>query len=261
MPRARKRVPRKKPREISEALVLCVIAGALGVAGILWWLLHRRPAPLEAGPPPEIEAVRSSISELRDSLQVVVTWVPGRFRRLTLLDTLRVSVVPQSGYPSESQPRAVGSPTGEQRADTVTLPLPPTGPSLTGYSCVAVYHPREPLDQSCTNWQYVRPSARFDSTAPQPSGQLVVRPSGLQVDPDVGGSCGRWQQSHPGQSPWILTNRTAIPDCTGLNLKPTVAKFCAFVLLPDGRRLKTANSINDRYCDELFVEWARERYS
>jgi hypothetical protein len=32
-------------------------------------------------------------------------------------------------------------------------------------------------------------------------------------------------------------------------------------VLQDGRILKTSNSMNNRYCDELFAEWARERYS
>jgi hypothetical protein len=32
-------------------------------------------------------------------------------------------------------------------------------------------------------------------------------------------------------------------------------------VLPDGRRIKTTNSADNDYCDELFEEWARERYS
>jgi hypothetical protein len=40
-----------------------------------------------------------------------------------------------------------------------------------------------------------------------------------------------------------------------------VAQFCAFAVMPDGRRVKTRNSSNNRYCDELFAEWIRERYS
>ena len=45
------------------------------------------------------------------------------------------------------------------------------------------------------------------------------------------------------------------------NDKPIVAQFCAFAVLRDGSRAKTANSSNSRYCDELFAEWIRERYS
>jgi hypothetical protein len=58
---------------------------------------------------------------------------------------------------------------------------------------------------------------------------------------------------------WIDVNRTAVPDCTGPNGKPTVAQFCAFAVLADGRRVKTANSAKIRYCEELFQEWIRQR--
>jgi hypothetical protein len=40
-----------------------------------------------------------------------------------------------------------------------------------------------------------------------------------------------------------------------------VAQFCAFMVLSDGRKVKAANSANSVYCDELFEEWTRERYS
>jgi hypothetical protein len=76
-------------------------------------------------------------------------------------------------------------------------------------------------------------------------GRIVVQPTGLQVDPDVGGRCAEWQRTHPGESVWITVNRAAIGECTGVNGKPTVAQFCA----------------NNGYCEELFVEWTRERYS
>jgi hypothetical protein len=52
-----------------------------------------------------------------------------------------------------------------------------------------------------------------------------------------------------------------VPECTGPNARPTVAQFCAFAVLPDRRRVKTTNSANNSYCDELFEEWIRERYS
>ncbi len=87
------------------------------------------------------------------------------------------------------------------------------------------------------------------------------QPTGLQVDQDVEGACARWQLAHPADSVWIEVNRTAVPECTGPNRKPTVAQFCTFAVLPDGRRVKTANSVNNPYCEELFVEWLRERVS
>jgi UDP-N-acetylmuramyl pentapeptide synthase len=65
----------------------------------------------------------------------------------------------------------------------------------------------------------------------------------------------------PRHSVWYTVNKAAVAECTGPNGKPTVAQFCAFAVLPDGRRVKSANSANNRYCDELFVEWTRDRYS
>jgi hypothetical protein len=118
-------------------------------------------------------------------------------------------------------------------------------------------HKGELPEESCTPWQYVRP----DAAAQAAFTRIVVQPRGLQVDPDVGGRCSYWQQTHPGQSVWIKVNQTAVAACTGPNSKPTVAQFCAFAVLPGGRRVKTANSVNSDYCDELFEDWARQRYS
>ena len=70
--------------------------------------------------------------------------------------------------------------------------------------------------------------------------RIVVQPEGLQVDPDLNGRCATWQQRNPGQSVWVTVNRQAIQECTGPNGKPTVAQFCAFAVLADGRRVKTA---------------------
>jgi hypothetical protein len=89
--------------------------------------------------------------------------------------------------------------------------------------------------------------------------RIVVQPEGQQVDPDRGGRCAAWQRAHPGVSVWIEVNREAVPDCTGANGRPTVAKFCAFAILADGRRVKTAASMNDEYCERLFQAWIRER--
>jgi hypothetical protein len=252
---------RKRKRPNLETIFLFVVAVPLALAALFWWQLRDPPQPAKPILPLEIEAVRSTVSESRDSLQVVVAWETNSFWPLGSTDSLRVQVVADSGYPGGSQPKVLGFPTGKQQADTANLPMPAPGQSVIGYSCAAVIHPGMPLDQSCTGWQYVRPSAAFDSAAGRGAGQIVIQPGGLQVDPDVDGSCARWQKSHPSQSVWILINRTAVPECTGSNLKPTVAKFCAFAVLPGGRRVKTANSTNDRYCDELFVEWTRERYS
>jgi hypothetical protein len=203
----------------------------------------------------EATEVRSTISPWADSLQVVVAW------DLTLStpegqpDSVRIKVVPATGSDSliSTQPPTVF-------ADTAYLVAPAAGQTLTGSSCVAAHHPDAPLTEVCTPWQYVRPAATAQAGIAVPQ-RIVIQPVGLQVDPDVGGKCAAWQRAHPGESVWIAVNRAAVRDCTGENGKPTVAQFCAFVVLADGRRMKAANSANNSYCDELFEEWTRERYS
>jgi hypothetical protein len=196
--------------------------------------------------------VRSSISEVADSLQVVVSW------ELTLAepsgrpDSIRIKVVPE-----QQQRTIVSVQSSAHLADTLYVPAPPRGQTLSGTSCATAEHFEVMPEESCTPWQYVRPSA----AAPSDVNRIVIRPGGLQVDPDVNGRCAEWQRTHPGQSVWITINRTAVPECTGPNRKPTVAQFCAFAVLPDGRRVKTSSSSNSSYCEELFVEWRRELYS
>jgi hypothetical protein len=202
----------------------------------------------------EARDVRSEISLLDDSLQVVVSWdltlsVPeGR------ADSIRVEVISR-----EAQDSVVGFQAANQAADTVYLRAPVPGFSASGRSCVGAIHQTMPTAEACTPWQYVRPAA----TAQVGSlvSRIVVQPHGLQVDPDIGGRCAAWQQAHPHESVWTRINQVAVPDCTGPNGKPTVAQFCAFAVLPDGRRTKTANSAGNSYCDQLFEEWSRERES
>jgi hypothetical protein len=79
------------------------------------------------------------------------------------------------------------------------------------------------------------------------------------VDPDLDARCATWQQRNPGQSVWVTVNRQAIQECTGPNGKPTVAQFCAFAVLADGKRVNTVNSAKVKYCDELFRKWSEER--
>jgi hypothetical protein len=154
----------------------------------------------------------------------------------------------------------VGFQAANQLADTLLLAAPPAGEIITGVSCVSAFHPGQMQEEACTPWQFVRPMAT-DEAAGATAQRIVVQPAGLQVDPDVTGACARWQQAHPSESVWIEVNQTAVPDCTGPNRKPTVAQFCAFAVLPDGRRAKTANSANNPYCQVLFEEWIRERFS
>jgi hypothetical protein len=196
--------------------------------------------------------VHSAVSELADSLQVVVSWDLTLSPPSGVPDSIRVKVVREQ--PPDS---LVSMQAANQLADTLYLPAPPAGQTVQAVSCVMAEHKGELPEESCTPWQYVRPTAAAQVAATH----IVVQPRGLQVDPDVGGRCAYWQQTHPGESVWVKVNQTAVPACTGPNSKPTVAQFCAFAVLPGGRRVKTANSANNDYCDELFEEWARERYS
>jgi hypothetical protein len=168
---------------------------------------------------------------------------------------VRVTVIPGAGSDS-----LISMQPATRFADTTMLLAPAPGQTLAGTSCVAAQHLNDPITNVCTPWQYVRPAASAQAGVAVAQ-RIIIQPSGLQVDPDVGGKCAEWQRTHPGQSVWIDVNRAAVPECTGANGKPTVAQFCAFMVLDDGRRVKTANSANSSYCDELFVEWTRERYS
>jgi hypothetical protein len=227
---------------------LTMVVLTLMLEGFLW---HRPPQPLLPSLSQATE-VRSTLSELADSLRVVVSWDLTLAEPTGRPDSIRIRVV------QDQPPHAVTAiQSSTQLADTVYLPMPGRGQTLSGVSCAAAEHLGPAPDESCTPWQYVRPSASPTGTV----NDIVIRPTGLQVDPDVDGRCARWQQENPDRSVWIAVNQTAVPECTGPNKKPTVAQFCAFAVLPDGRRVKTANSLNNSYCDELFVEWSRELYS
>jgi hypothetical protein len=253
--RRRRSEPPKPPPPVFNArnlviyLVLAVITAALMVEGFLKDRPQHLPLPTLSYP----TEVRSAISEQADSLQVVVSWDLTLSEPEGRPDSIRIRVVPQRQDPGL---RSIQG--GLQWADTVYLPAPPRGQTLSGISCASADHPGEVVAESCTPWQYVRPAAEPSSGGVS---QVVIRPRGLQLDPDIGGRCAAWQRAHPDQSVWIVVNRTAVPECTGPNRKPTVAQFCAFLVLPGGRRMKSANSNNDSYCEELFVEWSRELYS
>jgi hypothetical protein len=226
--------------------------GGVVAALMLDGYLSHRPQHLALPSLSQATEVRSAVSETPDSLQVVVSWDLTLAAPAGAPDSIRVTVIRQ---PSDS---LVSIQRAGQLADTLFLPLPAAGKTVQALSCVSAEHQRELPDESCTPWQYVRPGAAAAAVA---ATRIVVQPSGLQVDPDVGGRCAYWQQTHPGESVWLAVNQTAVPACTGPNAKPTVAQFCAFAVLPDGRRVKTTNSSNNDYCDELFEEWTRERIS
>jgi hypothetical protein len=242
-----------------------VVYAALGVLVALLMFngaLTDRPGSV---PLPELSQaadVRSTILTSADSLQIVVAWDLTLSPPEGLPDSVRVRVIPQG------TDTLISTQSSRERADTAYIPAPKAGQTASGISCVTAVHTEEqPVEEACTPWQYVRPLAAAPPAAPATRAaaagprQIIVEPSGLQVDPDIGGKCAEWQRTHPQDSVWIEVNSRAVPDCTGPNRKPTVAQCCAFALLPDGRRLKTKNSSNNSYCDELFDEWIRERYS
>jgi hypothetical protein len=259
------------PRRRRWPLVVGALIVLLAVGG--WVFRDRLFPPRPTLPKASIDAVKSDVSQRGDSLDVVVSWTLSEAPLSGLVDSVRVEVILASGDSSR-----VAMLPGSRRADTVRLGVPPAGQATAGTSCVSTLYLGRLSHERCTPWQFVRPSANAvapDTTAldttPRKSGRskrpahvsritrIVVHPEGQQVDPDVGGHCAEWQRRHPQESVWIDVNRTAVPDCTGPNGKPTVAQFCAFALLDDGRRVKTANSSKNPYCEELFEEWIRER--
>jgi hypothetical protein len=248
--------PTPRPLHLRNILIYFAI-GILVLALMLDGFLLDRPHQLPLPPLSQATEVRSTLSETADSLQVIVSWDLTLADSTGRPDSIRIKVLPR-----EQQQTFVAMQSSTQLADTLYLPAPSPGQTVTGFSCAAAEHPGVPPEESCTPWQYIRPAATA-AAAPGANviNRIVIRPGGLQVDPDVNGRCAKWQRIHPDQSVWIAVNRIAVPDCTGPNRKPTVAQFCAFAVLPDGRRVKTANSSNNGYCEELFVEWSRESYS
>jgi hypothetical protein len=255
--RRRKKRPARPdaPTPPTERTWLIYAALTVGTAGLMFnGYLSDRPIRPPLPNLAQATDVKSDIKAADDSLMVVVTWDLTLSVPQGIPESVQVRLIPEQPPDTlrSSQP-------GHALADTIYLPAPPPGQSAKGLSCVAAQHGRDSLEEACTAWQYIRPSAT--SMAMTISPQIVLQPSGLQVDPDVGGRCAEWQRTHGDDSVWIEVNLTAVPECTGPNWKPTVAQFCAFAVLPNGRRVKTSSSINNAYCDELFAEWMRERYS
>jgi hypothetical protein len=231
---------------------LGLLVGGLMLSGFLL----DQPETLPLPPLAQATDVRSTIWESPDSMQIEVAWDLTLSEPEGLPDSIRVRVIRDPADTTTMTHHGSGL------SDTAYLPASKPGQTVKGFSCVAAQHGAElPLEEVCTPWQYVRPVASASAGTGPVVRQIVVQPNGLQVDPDVDGRCAEWQRTHPPDSVWIEVNLTAVPECTGPNNKPIVAQFCAFAVLPDGRRAKTTNSSNSRYCDELFAEWIRERYS
>jgi hypothetical protein len=254
-----------------------VLASVIAVVAVAGWLFRARLFPTPPlVPKANIDSVTSEVAQRGDSLDVVVAWVLSKGPLAGLVDSVRIEVDVES---SDSSRVAMFPAT--RGVDTLRFGVPPVGQATAGTSCVATLSLGRLSHERCTPWQFVRPSATavapestLGDTVPRKRGRhqpatattpriarIVIHPEGQQVDPDLGGRCAGWQRQHPGQSVWIEVNRTAVPDCTGPNGKPTVAQFCAFAVLEDGRRIKTANSARNPYCEQLFEEWVRERVS
>jgi hypothetical protein len=260
---------RKPPRWTMVLLLLAL----LGVGGTGLWIIRLRMRPQRPADLSTAVGVRSEISVAGDSLDVVVFWRLTEPLSAAPADSVRIEV----GVGNGAEPRVLLTP-NTHSTDTLRIPAPKTGETASGYSCVAAVHGPRLSREACTPWQYVRPSAqapsgpvvvdtaprapaRKQARAPAPVSvvQIVIQPAGQQVDPDLGGRCAAWQQRNPTRTVWIEVNQEAVPECMGPNGRPTVAQFCAFALLTDGRRVKTAGSTNSAYCDRLYQEWIRER--
>jgi hypothetical protein len=259
-----------RPRPWGKWLASVLLLGALAYGVSYFYQLKMRPSD----PAIVAEHVRSEVTSSRDSLEIVVSWRLADRVGAPEPDSVRVEV----GL-DNSDPSVVILP-ARRRSDTLRIAAPPAGSTGMGHSCVSAVQAGRLSGERCTPWQFVRPAADTSpantqsgdtankKTANKPGTakaasvlRLVVRPSGQQVDPDVGGKCAAWQRDNPGESVWLEVNRAAVPECMGPNGKPTVAQFCAFAVLQDGKRVKTESSTNDPYCEELYQEWARERIS
>src|SRR3954471_19822317 len=244
-------LPTPRPPNIRNWLIYAGLTAL--VAGLMLdGSLQHRPQHLPLPRMAYAVEVRTALAAVGDSLQVVVSWDLTLSEPSGRPDSVLIRVTPdQDGKP------VLATQVPDLLSDTVYLAGPGRGKTLNGVSCVAAEHSDARVDESCTPWQYVRPSVAAAASV----NRIVIRPSGLQVDPDIDGRCAQWQRNHPGHSVWLRVNETAVPECTGPNRKPAVAQFCAFAVLPDGKRVKTATSSNSPYCEELFVEWSRELYS
>ncbi len=260
-------VSRGPVRPFLLLLFLAVVAAGL-------WVAYDRTRSMSRPPSAEAVDVRSTVYPEGDSLEVAVTWVLSADSGQFAPESVRVEV----GL-SDGPEASVSTQSADRTTDTLRVTAPEPGQTASGYSCVAPIHRGQLRRETCTPWQFVLPAAdtaptgaardtagpaagRRTAAAREPRvTRIVVQPGGLQVDPDLEGKCARWQRQYPNRSVWVEVNRRAVPECTGPNGKPTVAQFCAFAVLEDGRRVMTENSSSNRYCDRLFREWASERVS
>jgi hypothetical protein len=248
-------------------VLLFLAAGGLAA----WYFLLRPPVPTVTRAVRATD-VRSTVVQEGDSLEVAVDWRLVMPRGREVAESARVEVGVNEGAISQ-----VATVPASEYSDTLKVPSPEPGQTVTGYSCVAPMIRGRLVPESCTPWQFVRPTAgqTKEDSAPAAGGgrterppgktrgaevsRIVVQPEGIQVDPDLNARCAEWQRRNPDRSVWVAVNKQAVRECTGPNGKPTVAQFCAFAVLADGRRVKTVSSEKVAYCDELFRSWKEER--
>lgn len=261
------REPPKPWWHASRPVVAALVATAVGLLAVGLALWHLKPwetqaesaartvdttmaAAAAADPAASVVGrVRTRLTRQGDSLIVVTRWsMTGRPVEVRV--ALAGDTVEATGYPAV------------RLADTTTMAAPAPGGSVDGVSCVRAVGE---AGERCTPWRFVRPSAAARSAAGGGRGgrgvRIVVRPDGLQVDPDTGGACAEWRAANPREDLWLEVNERAVPECMGPNDRPVVAQFCAFALLPGGRKAKTASASNNPYCDQEFLRWVNERAS
>jgi hypothetical protein len=140
------------PPNIRNWTIYAALAALVAALMVDGFLRHRPPS---AALPTYSQAteVRSTIAEVADSLQVVVSWDLTLSGPAGRPDSIRIKV---TADPRRDSLISVQS--SSQVADTLYLAAPPRGGTLRGLSCAAAQHPGQPLEESCTPWQFVRPN-------------------------------------------------------------------------------------------------------
>jgi hypothetical protein len=142
--------PAPRPPNVRNWLIYAGIITL--VAGLMLdGSLHHQPEHL---PLPKVSypvEVRSAVSEIGDSLQVVVSWDLTLSEPSGRPDSVLIRVTPANGGRA-----VVASQAASLMADTLYLAAPPGGGTLKGLSCVAAEHGGSAVDESCAPWQYVR---------------------------------------------------------------------------------------------------------
>src|SRR5918992_1848144 len=114
---------------------LTMVVLTLMLEGFLW---HRPPQP----PLPSLSQateVRSTLSELADSLRVVVSWDLTLSEPSGKPDSIQIKVTPAQ------QNALIATQASSQLADTVYLAPPPRGQTLSGISCAVTAHAGQPV--------------------------------------------------------------------------------------------------------------------